>query len=146
VDYGAGGGGGFATIDGLPIVKPPFGRITAIDMNTGEHLWWIPNGETPDRIANHELLEGVDVPNTGYLGNATALVTASLLMYAEGRGGRPVFYAHDKQTGERIGQIDMPAPASVAPMTYLHEGVQHIIVPISGQGTASSFLALRLPQ
>ena len=115
-------------------------------MNTGEHLWWIPNGETPDRIANHELLEGVDVPNTGYLGNATALVTASLLMYAEGRGGRPVFYAHDKQTGERIGQIDMPAPASVAPMTYLHEGVQHIIVPISGQGTASSFLALRLPQ
>ena len=146
VDYGAGGGGGFTAIDGLPIVKPPFGRITAIDMNTGEHLWWIPNGETPDRIANHELLEGVDVPNTGYLGNATALVTASLLMYAEGRGGRPVFYAHDKQTGERIGQVDMPAPASVAPMTYLHEGVQHIIVPISGQGMASSFLALRLPR
>jgi quinoprotein glucose dehydrogenase len=146
VDFNSVGGGGFTSIDGLPIVKPPYGRITAIDMNTGEHLWWIPNGETPDNIANHPLLEGVDVPNTGFLGNATALVTRTLLMYAEGRGGRPVWYAHDKTTGERIGQVDIPASVSTAPMTYLHEGAQYIVLPVSGQGIPTSLVALRLPQ
>ena len=118
----------------------------AVSARPTRHLWWIPNGETPDRIREHELLQGVDVPNTGYLGNATALVTASLLMYAEGRGGRPIFYAHDKRTGERIGQVEMPAPASVAPMTYLHDGRQYIIVPVSGQGMPSGFVALALPR
>ncbi len=145
VDFASVGGGGFTTIEGLPIVKPPYGRITAIDMNTGEHLWWIPNGETPDNIANHPLLEGVDVGNTGFLGNATALVTSTLLMYAEGRGGNTVWYAHDKTTGERIGQVDIPAPVSTAPMTYLHEGVQHIVLPVSGNGMPTSLVALRLP-
>ena len=146
VDFSAAGGGGFTTIDGLPIVKPPYGRITAIDMNTGEHLWWIPNGETPERIANHELLEGVDIPNTGFLGNATALITRSLLMYAEGRGGNPTWYAHDKTTGERIGSIDIPTPVSTAPMTYLHDGVQFIVLPVSGNGVPTSLVALRLPE
>lgn len=146
VDYSSGGGGGFATLEGgLPIFKPPYGRITAIDMDTGEHLWWIPNGETPDRIAQNPLLEGVDLPNTGFQGNATVLVTRSLLMYAEGRGGRHVWYAHDKATGERIGQVEIPAPVSTAPMTYLHEGQQYIVLPISGDGIPTSLAALRLP-
>ncbi|MDH3207168.1 MAG: PQQ-binding-like beta-propeller repeat protein [Gemmatimonadota bacterium] len=146
VDFSAGGGGGFTAIDGLPIVKPPYGRITAIDMNTGEHLWWIPNGETPERIANHELLEGIDIPNTGFLGNATALVTRSLLMYAEGRGGNATWYAHDKTTGERIGSVELPTPVSTAPMTYLHDGVQFIVLPVSGNGVPTSLVALRLPE
>jgi quinoprotein glucose dehydrogenase len=141
----AGGGGGWTSIDGLPVFKPPYGRITAIDMNTGEHLWWIPNGETPEEIANHPLLAGVDVPNTGFQGNATALVTATLLMYAEGRGGNAVWYAHDKQTGERIGQVDIPAPVSTAPMTFMHEGVQYIGLPIAGEGMPGSIAVLRLP-
>jgi quinoprotein glucose dehydrogenase len=145
VEFVSGGGGGFGSIDGLPIVKPPYGRITAIDMNTGEHLWWIPNGDTPDNIREHELLQGLEVPNTGFLGNATALVTRSLLMFAEGRGGRSLWYAADKRTGERIGAVEIPAPGSTAPMTYLHEGVQYIVVPVAGNGIPGSLAALRLP-
>jgi quinoprotein glucose dehydrogenase len=143
VDWMSTTGGGFGNIQGLPIFKPPYGRITAIDMNTGEHLWWIPNGDTPQRIAEHELLEGVDLPNTGFQGNATALVTKSLLMFAEGRGGRALWYAADKATGERVGAIEIPAPTSTAPMTYLHDGVQYIVLPIAGDGIPGSLAALR---
>ena len=148
VDFASGGGGGFASIRGLPIFKPPYGRITAIDMNTGEHLWWIPNGDTPDRITNHPLLEGVDIPNTGFQGNATALVTRSLLMFAEGRGGQAIWFGVDKATGERIGSVEIPAPTSTAPMTYLHEGVQYIVLPVAAPaaGILPSLVALRLPQ
>ena len=150
VDFTSGTGGGFGTIDGLPIFKPPYGRITAIDMNTGEHLWWIPNGDTPDDIANHPLLEGVDIPNTGVQADATVLVTQTLLMWAEGRNRRPVWYAADKATGERIGSVEIPAPSTTAPMTFLHEGVQYIVVSIAGEGAdgeriPGSLAALRLP-
>jgi quinoprotein glucose dehydrogenase len=139
------GSGSFAGPEGLPLVKPPYGRITAIDMNTGEHLWWIPNGDTPDRIANHPMLAGIDLPNTGQLSHATALVTRSLLMYGEGRGGRPLFHAVDKQTGERVGTVELPAPTSTAPMTYMHDGRQYIVLPIAGGDLPGSLVALRLP-
>ncbi|MEX2571952.1 MAG: PQQ-binding-like beta-propeller repeat protein [Gemmatimonadota bacterium] len=139
------GSSGFSSMDGLPIFKPPYGRITAIDMNTGEHLWWIPNGDTPDRIRDHPLLEGIDVPNTGHQGDATVLVTRSLLMWAEGRGGRAVWYAADKRTGERVGSVEIPAPTSTAPMTYLHEGKQYIVLPVAGGGLPGSLVALALP-
>ena len=150
VDFTSAPGGGFGQIEGLPIFKPPYGRITAIDMNTGEHIWWIPNGDTPDGIANHPLLEGVDIPNTGYQGNATVLVTETLLMFAEGRGGRALWYAADKATGERIGSVEIPAPTSTAPMTFVHEGAQYILLPIAGEGPdgerlPGSIAALRLP-
>ena len=74
---------------GLPLFKPPYGRITAIDMNTGDTLWTIPNGDTPPQIANHPALEGVDLPNTGVRSQALTLVSKTLLMYNEGRGGGP---------------------------------------------------------
>jgi quinoprotein glucose dehydrogenase len=146
VGFTSAGGGGFTTLEGgLPIFKPPYGRITAVDMNTGEHLWWIPNGETPARIAENPLLEGVDLPNTGYQGDATVLVTKSLLMWAEGRGGNATWYAADKLTGERVGAVELPAASSTAPMTYMHEGVQYIVVPVAGQAFPGSLVALKLP-
>jgi quinoprotein glucose dehydrogenase len=136
---------GLGSIQGIPLWKPPYGRITAIDMNTGEILWWIPNGDTPQRLVDHPLLRGVDLPNTGAPSHATALVTRSLLMYGEGRGGRPRFHAVDKRTGERLGTVELPATTDTAPMTFLHEGVQYVVLSVSGSGLPGSFLALRLP-
>ncbi len=137
--------GGVGNIDGIPFYKPPYGRITAIDMNTGEILWWIPNGDTPERIANHPLLEGVDLPNTGQPSHATAMATGSLLVYGEGRSGLPRMHAVDKRTGERVGTVELPATTDTAPMTFLHDGVQYIVTAVSGQGLPGSLVALRLP-
>jgi glucose dehydrogenase len=105
VTYGPGGVGG---VEGLPLLKPPYGRITAIDLNTGETLWWIPNGDTPDNVKNHPLLQGVDLPRTGKGTHATKLVTRTLLMYGEGRGGAPLFHAVDKRTGQELARSSCP--------------------------------------
>jgi quinoprotein glucose dehydrogenase len=137
--------GGFRGPEGLPMFRPPYGRITAIDMNTGEHLWWIPNGDTPARIRNHPALQGVDLPNTGQSSHATALVTQSLLMYGEGRGGEARFHAVDKRTGEEVGTVDLPGTTDTAPMTFMHEGRQYIVTAVSGPGLPGSLVALRLP-
>jgi glucose dehydrogenase len=144
VGFAGGAGISLGGPEGLPILKPPYGRITAIDMNTGEHLWWIPNGDTPDRIRNHPRLAGLDIGNTGQPSHANALVTRTLLMYGEGRGGRPLFHAVDKRTGTLIGTLELPAPSSASPMTFLHEGRQYIVVPVAGSAVPGSLVALRV--
>jgi quinoprotein glucose dehydrogenase len=138
-------GGGGPRIEGLPIVKPPYGRITAIDLNTGDTLWWIPNGFTPQRFLDHPLLQGVDLPNTGQPTHATTLLSKTLLMYGEGRGGRPLFHAVDKRTGEHVATVPLPAPSNTAPLSYLHEGRQYIVIPIGTRGYPGSLIALALP-
>ncbi len=145
MDWVTNGPGGVGGPQGLPLLKPPYGRITAIDLNTGEHLWWIPNGDTPDRIRNHEALRGVTLPNTGKQAHATTLVTKTLLMYGEGRGGDPLFHAVDKRTGKELATVPLPAPTNSAPMTYLHDGKQYIVMPVGGTQIAGSLVALRLP-
>ncbi len=145
VDWISVGPGSVPGIQGLPIYKPPYAGITAIDMNTGEHLWTIPNGSTPDRIRNHPALRDVDVGNTGNMGHATSLVTGSLFMYAEGRGGRPLLYAIDKRTAEPVGQVEIPAPVNTAPMSFLHEGDQYIVLPVGSGELPGSLVALKLP-
>jgi glucose dehydrogenase len=146
VDWVSVGPGGVRGPQGLPIFKPPWGRITAIDMNTGETLWWIPNGFTPENVVNHPALAGVDVGNTGARSHATAIVTKTLLMYGQGRGAAPVFHAVNKATGEEIGRVDIPAPTITAPMTFMHEGVQYIVLSVGGRNMPGSLVALRLPQ
>ncbi len=116
--------------DGLNMFKPPYSRITAIDMNTGEHLWWIPVGETPDRVLNHPALKDMDIPNTG---NGTRVapmtVTSTLLIYAgHGSDNTPYLYAIDKASGEQLGKIEAPASSSYGMMTYVHEGKQYIML------------------
>jgi len=150
VDWLTVGPGGVPGPEGLPLWKPPYGRITAIDMNTGETLWWIPNGDTPKRFLENPALEGVDIGNTGQPTHATALLTKTLLMYGEGRRAEPRFHAVDKATGEELGVVDIPAPTMTAPMTFMHEGKQYIVVAIGGrtaEGTIhpGSLVALRLP-
>jgi quinoprotein glucose dehydrogenase len=139
------GGNYPANLDGLPILKPPYGRITAIDMDTGETLWWIPNGDTPDRIKNLPALQGLEIPVTGQSAHAHPLATRSLMIYGEGRGGTNLLHAVDKLTGEEVGRIELPAPTSAVPMSIMHEGVQYIIVSIAGGGHPGSIVALRLP-
>ncbi|MFW5905017.1 MAG: hypothetical protein ACOCUZ_02250, partial [bacterium] len=136
---------GSTYVEGIPPWKPPYGSITAIDMNTGEHLWKIPNSVTPDNIADHPLLEGVDIGNTGRSAHATALVTPNLLIWGEGRGARPLVHAGDKETGEILGTVEIPAPTHTAPMTYEHEGQQYLVFSVGGGDLPGSHVALTLP-
>ena len=140
------------TIDGIPIIKPPWGRITAIDLNLGEILWQVPHGETPDNIRNHPRLEGVDIPRTGRVGRIGTLNTRTLVIAGEGgmfttpsgeRGA--MLRAYNKLTGEEVGAVYMPAPQSGSPMTYVLDGVQYIVVSASGGGMSGQLLAYRLP-
>ncbi len=146
VDWVSVGPGGVGGPQGLPIAKPPYGTITAIDLNTGDHVWQIPNGTTPARIRNHPALAGIDIGNTGVGSHATKLVTKTLLIYGEGRSGAPVFRAVDKMTGEELGAIDLPGSTFTAPMTYMHEGQQYIVVALRMQGARYGLVALRLPE
>ena len=147
-DWVGGGGVGWGGPQGLPIHKPPYSRITAIDMNTGDHLWWIPVGEPPEQFKRHPALQGVDLPGAGVTGRGRAvmMVTGSLLLATEGVQGRPVLNAHDKRTGEKLGSIDLPAPGQYGIMTYEHEGRQYLLVQI-GQGGVhpGSVAAFALP-
>ncbi len=135
-------------IDGLPIWKGPQGRISAIDMNTGEYLWVIPNGDAPaaeqELIRNHPLLEGVDgvMYNRGRGGHSAMLVTPSMLM-ATGQTseGATRLFAIDKGTGERLGQVQTPQLGRYGIMTYMHEGRQFVVLPVQG-----GYTALALPQ
>ncbi|MDX1385491.1 MAG: pyrroloquinoline quinone-dependent dehydrogenase, partial [Thermoanaerobaculia bacterium] len=137
--------------NGLPITKPPYGRITAIDLNTGEHLWVAPNGPG---FRDHPELADLDLPWLGQPGRASALVTKTLLFLAEGSpdtvvqppgGGGKMLRAYDKATGEVLAEIELPAGVSNAPMTYLYEGRQYIVVAIGEEGYETELVALALP-
>jgi glucose dehydrogenase len=130
---------------GLPIVKPPYGRITAIDMNSGDHRWMMANADTPAAIANNPALAGVEIPRTGVETKAGLLLTKTLLFAGEGVGGGPKLRAHDKQTGEIIAEIDLPGTQTGQPFTYEHNGKQYIAMVVSGRGTASELVAYALP-
>ena len=131
--------------EGLPIFKPPYSSIVAIDMNTGEHLWSVPNGDTPEQIENHPALADVDLPNTGRMSHPILLTTSTLLITAEGGAGAPLLHAIDKATGERVGTVEIPAPGRYGMMGYLHDGQQYIVVQISSPDHPGSLAALRLP-
>lgn len=140
-DYAVLRGQGVRGPDGLPLFKPPYSRITAIDMNTGEHLWWIPVGETPDRVKNHPKLKGIDVGNTGTGRAAPMVVTENLLIYAgHASDGSPALFAVDKKTGEQVGKVPAPAETRYGMMTYVHNGQQYIVLQ-----TGSKLTAMGLP-
>jgi quinoprotein glucose dehydrogenase len=133
---------------GLPLFKPPFGRITAVDMNTGRHLWMKPNGGTPPSIRDHPALKGVAIETTGSPSRAVLLVTRTLLFAGEGWTGEPFFRAYDKRTGEVLAEIEIPAQATSVPMTYLHRGRQFIVFAAGDAETdhPAELVALALPE
>jgi quinoprotein glucose dehydrogenase len=140
------------TVQGLPLGKPPYGRITAIDLNKGEILWQIAHGETPDNIRNHPALRGLTIPRTGRPGIIGTLVTKTLVVAGEAgyfttpSGARgAMLRAYDKATGKEVGAAYMPAPQSGSPMTYMLNGKQYIVIAISGGNYSGELLAFRLP-
>jgi len=150
---GEGGGGGGPNPQGLPYLKPPYGRITAIDMTKGEFVWQIPHGETPDAVRNHPALKGLNVPRTGQAGAVGALVTRTLVIAGEPQAttlpGRPrgaMLRAYNKATGAEVGAVFMPAQQSGSPMTYMMNGRQYIIVAVSGGNYSGEYIAFSLPR
>jgi quinoprotein glucose dehydrogenase len=146
------GGGGALTVQGLPLIKPPYGRITAFDMNKGDLVWQIAHGETPDNIKNHPALKGITIPRTGRTGRIGTLVTRTLLVAGEGgffttpNGQRgAMLRAYDKATGNEVASVYMPAPQSGTPMTYMLNGKQYIVLATSGGSSTGELLAFRLP-
>lgn len=130
---------------GLPIVKPPYGRITGIDMVSGDHKWMIANADTPAAIANNPALEGVDIPRTGVETRSGLLLTKTLLFAGEGVGGSPYLRAHDKETGEIVATIELPGTQTGQPFTYEHDGKQYIGMVVSARGSASELVVYALP-
>ena len=141
------------TVQGLPLIKPPYGRISAIDLKTGTMVWQVAHGETPDNVRNNPALKGVTIPRTGRTGTVGQLVTKTLLVAGEaGFGPTPsgargaMLRAYDKATGREVGAVYMPAPQGGSPMTYMLNGRQYIVVAISGAGYSAELIAFRLPQ
>jgi quinoprotein glucose dehydrogenase len=147
------GGPGGLTVSGLPLLKPPYGRITAIDLDKGEFRWQIAHGETPDNIRNHPALKGLNVPRTGRPGLIGPLTTKTLVIAGEAgffttpSGARgAMLRAYDKMTGKEAGAVYMPAPQSGSPMTYMLNGEQYIVVAIGGGNYSGELVAFKLPR
>jgi quinoprotein glucose dehydrogenase len=142
---------GMISIEGIPLMKPPYGRITAIDLNRGDIAWQIVHGETPDHIKNHRLLKGVTIPRTGQSGILGTLTTKTLVICGDcglftddqGRKGARL-RAYDKKTGEQKGAVFMDKVQTGAAMTYMHNGKQYIVTAI-GSSYGADLVAYSLP-
>jgi len=147
---GAGGGdtGGGLTVQGLPLTRPPWGRITALDLKTGTMVWQVAHGETLDTVKNHPMLKGVNIPRTGRIGPIGTLTTKTLVISGEsgfttlpsGQRGATL-YAYDKATGKEVANLFMPAPQTGSPMTYMLNGKQYLVISISGAGFPAEIIA-----
>ena len=136
---------------GLPLVKPPYGRITAIDLNTGDHTWMVPNADTPDWVKDIPALKGIDIPRTGLPDRVGMLVTKTLLfagegsgLYAADGGGGNKFRSYDKATGKIMSTIELPANQCGLPMTYSINGKQYIVIAVGAVGHPGELVALAL--
>jgi len=147
-----GGGGGGLNVQGLPIIKPPYGVISAISLNKGDLAWQVPYGETPDAVRNNPALKGLNLGNLGMGGSVGLLVTKTLVILGDAQITSPpthprgaMLRAYDKTNGKEVGAIWMPAPQSGSPMTYTYNGKQYIIISVSGGTYSGEYIAYALP-
>jgi quinoprotein glucose dehydrogenase len=150
-----GGGAVGLNVDGLILVKPPYGLLSAIDMNRGELMFQVAHGDTPDNVRNHPALKGLDIPKTGQGGatsNVGLAITKTLVIMgdrlvtsAPGRPRGALLRAYDKKTGEQVGAVLLPAGQTGSPMTYMWEGKQYIVVAVGLGNYTGEYIALRLP-
>lgn len=141
------GGADAPTVDGLPLFKPPWGRITAINMKTGEHVWQVANGDGP---RNHPALAGLELGRLGRgqgSGESFPLLTKTLLFTTTDRRDleEPMIHAYDKANGDLVWEFELPAAVHANPMTYLHQGKQYIVVALGGGLETDELVALALP-
>ncbi len=148
---------GGLNVQGLPIIKPPYGVLSAVNLDRGDLVWQVPHGDTPDYIRNHPALKGLNLPKTGQgegtsSGGVGLVVTKTLVvigdMQVTAPPGRPrgaMLRAYDKKTGQEVGAVWMQAPQSGSPMTYMVDGKQYIIVATSGGRYSGEYLAFSLP-
>jgi len=141
------------SVEGLPIVKPPYGVLSEINLERGELMFQVPHGDTPDNIRNHPKLQGMNIPKTGQPGSVGLMVTKTLVVVGDPQvtapPGRPrgaMLRAYNKQTGAEVGAVWMPAPQSGSPMTYSVDGRQFMIVAVSGGNYSGEYIAFALPQ
>jgi quinoprotein glucose dehydrogenase len=142
------------TVKGLPIIKPPYATISAIDLDTGEIKWQIAHGETPDFIRNNPALKGMNIPRTGQTSyNIGTLLTKTLVIAGDSmvtttadhpRGA--MLRAYDQASGKEVGAVWMPAPQSGSPMTFMHNGKQYIIIAVSGGNYSGEYICYSLPE
>jgi glucose dehydrogenase len=139
-------------VQGLPLVKPPYGTLSAINLDKGEITWQVAHGETPDAIRNHPLLKGMNLPRTGQTGGVVTAVTKTLVLAGDPqvtttadhpRGA--MLRAYDKLTGKEVGAVYMPAQQSGGIMTYMVNGKQYIVVAVSGGAYSGEYIAYSLP-
>ena len=149
-----GGAGAGLNVQGLPMTKPPYGVLSAIDLDKGELKWSVAHGDTPDAVRNHPALRGRTIPKTGQAGTSGVglMVTKTLVVMGDPqvtttpdhpRGA--MLRAYNKMTGEQVGALFIPAPQSGSPMTYLNNGKQYIIVAVSGGNYSGEYVAFALP-
>jgi quinoprotein glucose dehydrogenase len=135
-------------VRGLPLIKPPYGRITAIDLTSGELLWQVPLGDTPDNVRNHPALQGLELPVTGMPTRGTGLlVTATLLFSGQGARGASVLSAYDKRTGAVVHDIGLPGGGTTGfPITYEVDGRQYLVVAVVDEDFVAELVAFALPR
>ena len=150
---GGEGGGPGLTVQGLPLFKPPYGSIVAINLDKGDIAWKVAHGETPDNIRNHPALKGLTIPRTGRGGLVGILTTATLVIagergtYTDEQGRNAArLRAYDKATGKEVGAVFMPAGQTGSPMTYMANGKQYIVIAIGGPGYPGELVAYKLTE
>ena len=133
-------------------MKPPYGVLSAVNLDRGELMWQVPHGDTPDVVRNHPALKGLNIPKTGQQGSVGQVVTKTLVILGDPsitttpdhpRGA--MFRAYDKTNGKEVGAVWMPAPQSGSPMTYMANGRQYFIVAVSGGNYSGEYIAFALP-